>query len=109
MRKTRVAHLELGASSLGLAFRDGVLNATLGGMDLYDGHATGKFVFDAVKAGSGVHRRFRLDGVQAKTLLSDAAQFSMLEGHTKLALQIAAAGPTRTRSSPRCKARAASP
>ncbi len=34
----------------------------------------------------------RLDGVQAKTLLSDAAQFSMLEGHTKLALQIAAAG-----------------
>ena len=92
MRKTRVAHLELGPSSLGLAFRDGVLNATLGGMDLYDGHATGKLMFDASKPVPEFTGDFRLDGVQAKTLLSDAAQFSMLEGHAKLALQIAGAG-----------------
>ena len=92
VRKTRVAHLELGPSSLGLAFRDGVLNATLGGMDLYDGHATGKFVFDASKPVPEFTGDVRLDGVQAKTLLSDAAQFSMLEGHTKLALQIAGVG-----------------
>ena len=87
-----MAHLELGPSSLGLAFRDGVLNATLGGMDLYDGHATGKLMFDASKPVPEFTGDFRLDGVQAKTLLSDAAQFSMLEGHAKLALQIAGAG-----------------
>ena len=92
MRKTRVAHLELGASSLGLAFRDGVLNATLGGMELYDGHATGKLVLDASKPVPDFTGDVRLDGVQAKTLLSDAAQFSMLEGRTKLALQIAGSG-----------------
>ena len=92
VRKTRVAHLELGASSLGLVFRDGVLNATLGGMELYDGHATGKFVFDASKPVPEFTGDVRLDGVQAKTLLSDAAQFSMLEGRTKLALQIAGSG-----------------
>ena len=92
VRKTRVAHLEFGPSSLGLAFRDGVLNATLGGMDLYDGHATGKLMFDASKPVPEFTGDFRLDGVQAKTLLSDAAQFSMLEGHAKLALQIAGAG-----------------
>ena len=92
VRKTRVAHLELGPSSLGLAFRDGVLNATLGGMDLYDGHAAGKLMFDASKPVPEFTGDFRLDGVQAKTLLSDAAQFSMLEGHAKLALQIAGAG-----------------
>jgi len=92
VRKTRVGHLELGASSLGLAFRDGVLNATLGGMDLYDGHATGKFMFDASKSVPEFTGDVRLDGVQAKTLLSDAAQFSMLEGRTKLALQIAGSG-----------------
>ena len=74
------------------AFRDGVLNATLGGMDLYDGHATGKFVFDASKPVPEFTGDVRLDGVQAKTLLSDAAQFSMLEGRTKLALQIAGSG-----------------
>ena len=92
VRKTRVAHLELGPSSVGLSFRDGVLNATLGGMELYDGHAAGKFVFDASKPVPEFTGDIRLDGVQAKTLLSDAAQFSMLEGHTKLALQIAGRG-----------------
>ncbi len=92
VRKTRVGHLELGPSSLGLAFRDGVLNATLGGMELYDGHAAGKFVFDASKPVPEFTGDVRLEGVQAKTLLSDAAQFSMLEGHTKLALQIAGRG-----------------
>ena len=80
VRKTRVAHLEIGPSSLGLAFRDGVLNATLGGMELYDGHASGKLVLDAAKPVPAFTGDFLLDGVQAKPLLSDAAQFSLLEG-----------------------------
>jgi AsmA protein len=92
VRKTRVGHLDLGPSSLGLVFRDGVLNATLGGMELYDGHASGKLVLDASKPVPTFTGDFRLDGVQAKTLLSDAAQFSMLEGRAKLALQIAGGG-----------------
>jgi AsmA protein len=92
VRKTRVLHLELGPSSLGLAFRDGILNATLGGMELYDGHASGKLVLDASKQVPAFNGDFVLDGVQAKTLLSDAAQFSLLEGRTKLALQISGAG-----------------
>jgi AsmA protein len=94
VRKTRIGHLEIGPSSLGLAFRDGVLNATLGGMELYDGHATGKLVLDAAKPVPAFTGDFTLDGVQAKPLLSDAAQFSLLEGSTKLALQIAGAGAT---------------
>jgi AsmA protein len=94
VRKTRVAHLEIGPSSLGLAFRDGVLNATLGGMELYDGHASGKLVLDAAKPAPAFTGDFLLDGVQAKPLLSDAAQFSLLEGRTKLSLQISGAGAT---------------
>jgi AsmA protein len=92
VRKTRVFHLELGPSSLGLAFRDGILNATLGGMDLYDGHATGKLVFDASKEVPAFNGDFLLDGIQIKSLLSDAAQVSLLEGRTKLALQLSGAG-----------------
>jgi AsmA protein len=92
VRKTRVFHLELGPSSLGLAFRDGILNATLGGMDLYDGHATGKLVFDASKEVPAFNGDFLLDGVQIKSLLSDAAQVSLLEGRTKLALQLSGTG-----------------
>jgi AsmA protein len=94
VRKTRVGHLELGPSSLGLAFRDGVLNATLGGMELYDGHASGKLVLDAAKPVPDFTGNFLLDGVEAKPLLSDVAQFSLLEGHTKLTLQISGAGST---------------
>ncbi len=94
VRQTRVAHLELGPSSLGLGFRDGVLTAILGGMELYDGHATGKIVLDAAKPVPTFTGDFRLDGVQAKTLLSDAAQFSMLSGKTKLALQLNGTGNT---------------
>jgi AsmA protein len=92
VRKTRIFHLELGASSLGFAFRDGILNATLGGMELYDGHASGKLVLDASKQVPAFNGDFVLDGVQAKTLLSDAAQFSLLEGRAKLALQLSGAG-----------------
>jgi AsmA protein len=92
VRLTRIAHLELGPSSLGIAFRDGVLTATLGGMELYDGHATGKVVIDAAKPVATFTSDIRLDGVQAKTLLSDAAQFSMVSGKTKLALQLNGTG-----------------
>jgi AsmA protein len=92
VRQTRVGHLEIGPSSLGIVFRDGVLNATLGGMDLYDGHASGKVTFDASKPVPAFNGNLLLDGVQAKTLLSDAAQFSLLSGHTKLALQISGSG-----------------
>jgi AsmA protein len=92
VRQTRVGHLELGPSSLGIAFRDGVLNATLGGMELYDGHASGKITLDASKEIPAFNCNLLLDGVQAKTLLSDAAQFSLLSGHTKLALQISGSG-----------------
>ena len=49
VRKTRLKHMEFGAASLGLAFRDGILNATLGGMELYDGHATGIFPFETLR------------------------------------------------------------
>jgi AsmA protein len=92
VRKTRLKHMEFGAASLGLAFRDGILNATLGGMELYDGHANGKLVLDASRAVPAFNGDFRLDGVQVKSLLSDAAQVSLLEGETKLALQISGAG-----------------
>jgi AsmA protein len=92
VRKTRYAHLELGPASLGLAFRNGILNATLGGMELYQGHAVGKLVLDAAKPVPEFSGDFRLDGVQARPFLSDAAQFSLLEGETKLTLQVSGAG-----------------
>ncbi|MGV1013439.1 MAG: AsmA family protein [Methyloceanibacter sp.] len=94
VRKTRVSHLDIGPSSLGLVFRDGVLEATLGGMELYDGNASGKLRLDAAKPIPDFSGDFRLDGVQVRPFLSDAAQFSLLSGRTKLELSIAGSGST---------------
>jgi AsmA protein len=92
IRKARVGHLDIGPSSLGLVFRDGVMNATLGGMELYDGRASGQLIVDASKPVPAFTGDFRLDGVEALPLLSDAAQFTMLAGRTKLDLSVSGKG-----------------
>ncbi len=92
VRKTRVGHLDIGPSSLGVVFRDGVMDATLGGMELYDGHASGTLTVDASKPVPSFTGDFRLDGVQAKPFLTDAAQFSMIGGRTKLDLSLSGEG-----------------
>ena len=110
VRKTRVAHLELGPSSLGLAFRDGVLNATLGGMELYDGHATGKLVLDAAKPVPAFTGDFRLDGVAGQdAAVATPRSSACSKAAPSSRFRSAAPARNRTRSSPRCRARAASP
>ncbi len=92
VRQTRVGHLDIGPSSLGITFRDGVMNATLGGMELYGGQASGTLMIDASKPVPSFTGDFRLDGVKAQPLLSDAAQFEMIAGSTKLTLNISGKG-----------------
>ena len=92
IRQSRVGHLEIGPTALGLGYREGVLTATLGGMELYEGNGRGTFVLDAREPVSTFSGDLILEGVQAKTLLSDAAQFSMLSGSTKLNLAVKGSG-----------------
>ena len=94
VRKARVGHLDIGPSSIGFALRDGVLNAMLGGMELYDGRGSGRLVVDATKPVPEFTGNFELDGVQIRPLLSDATQFNLLSGRTKLDLQLSGAGST---------------
>jgi len=92
VRKSRVGHLDIGPSSLGVTLRDGVMNARLGGMELYGGRASGTLVVDASNPIPTFNGDFRLDGVQARPLLTDAAQFQMIAGRTKLNLSISGEG-----------------
>jgi AsmA protein len=94
IHQTRVGHLNIGPSSLGLGFRDGVLNATLGRMELYDGEGSGKLTLDASRPVPTFSGDFELDGVAAEPLLSDAAQFGLLSGRAKMELQISGTGAT---------------
>lgn len=94
VRKTRVGHLDIGPSSISFVFRDGVLNAMLGGMELYDGQGSGRLVVDATKPMPDFTGDFQLDGVQIRPLLSDAAQCNLISGRTKLDLRLRGAGST---------------
>ncbi len=94
VRKTRFGHLDIGPSSIGFALRDGVLNAMLGGMELYDGQGSGRLVVDTNKPVPTFSGNFQLDGVQVRPLLSDATQFNLLSGRTKLDLELSGAGST---------------
>ena len=80
VRKARVGHLDIGPSSIGFALRDGVLNAMLGGMELYDGRGSGRLVVDATKPVPEFTGNFELDGVQIRPLLSDANSVQLAFG-----------------------------
>jgi AsmA protein len=92
VKQTKIARMTIGPTSIGLVLRDGVLDATLGGMQLYDGQGTGKFSFDASKPVSTFTGNLSLDGVSLQPLLEGAAGFSMIAGRAKVALALNGSG-----------------
>lgn len=94
VHQTKVARLTVGPSSLGLTLRDGVLEADLDEMQLYDGRGHGKFTLDASKPVPSFTGNFVLDGVSTQPLLEAAAGFNLLSGRAKVELQLSGAGTT---------------
>ena len=94
VRETKIWRLTIGPTSLGLSLRDGVLDATLGGMQLYDGQGTGKFALDTSKKVPTFAGKFSLDGVSAQPFLDGVAKFDLLAGRAKIALELNATGST---------------
>lgn len=94
VRETKISRLTIGPSSLGLSLRDGVLDATLGGMQLYDGQGTGKFTLDASKQVPTFAGHLSLDGVSAQPFLDGIAGFNLLAGRAKVALELSGTGGT---------------
>jgi AsmA protein len=92
VKETKIARMTIGPTSLGLFLRDGVLDATLGGMQLYDGQGSGKFTLDASKPVPTFTGNLSLDSVSMQPLLDGAAGFKMLAGRAKVALQLNGTG-----------------
>jgi AsmA protein len=92
VKETKIARMTIGPTSLGLTLHDGVLNATLGGMQLYDGQGTGKFTLDVSKPVPTLTGNVSLDNVSAQPLLDGAAGFNMLAGRAKVTLQLNGTG-----------------
>jgi AsmA protein len=94
VHETKVARLAIGPTSLSLSLRDGVLDATVGGMQLYDGQGSGKFTLDAAKPVPSFSGNLVLDGVSARPLLAAAAGLNLLSGRGKVELQLNGIGIT---------------
>jgi AsmA protein len=92
VHETKISQMTIGPSSVSLTLRDGVLDATLAGMQLYDGQGSGKFTLDASKPVPTFAGSLSLDGVSAQPLLNGAAGFNLLAGKTKVALQLSGTG-----------------
>jgi AsmA protein len=92
--QTKVARLTIGPSSLGLSLRDGVLDANLSDMQLYDGQGSGKFTLDASKPVPAFTSHLVLDNVSMQPLLAGAAGFNLLAGRAKVELELNGTGRT---------------
>ncbi len=92
VRETKVSRMTVGPSTLSFSLHDGVLDATLGSMQLYDGQGSGKFTLDASKPVPTFTGNLSLDGVSAQPLLAGAAGFNLLAGSTKIVLALNGAG-----------------
>jgi AsmA protein len=92
VHETKISQMTIGPSSVSLSLRDGVLDATLAGMQLYDGQGSGKFILDASKPVPTFAGNLALNGVSAQPLLNGAAGFNLLAGKTNVALQLTGTG-----------------
>ena len=84
--------IKIGESALNLKLAGGVLTATLGKLGLYDGDGSGALTLNGAGATPRINARFKVSGVTAEPLLTDAAGFNRLQGNTALNFSVATAG-----------------
>ena len=90
-----VQALKIGKSALAIALKDGLLQADLTELALYDGTGKGAVTLDGRGEVPAVKKSFSLTGIQAKPLLTDAAGFDRLEGAGEMGIDIAAQGKSQ--------------
>lgn len=84
--------IRIGESALKLALSNGVLNANLAKLNLYEGSGSGTLTVNGASATPQVKADFKLAGLNAEPFLTDAADFKRLQGKTAIDLSVATAG-----------------
>jgi AsmA protein len=84
--------LKIGESALKLKLANGVLNANLAKLALYEGQGSGALTVNGAGTTPQVKANFALAGLSAAPFLTDAADFKRLEGKTAIDIAVTAAG-----------------
>ncbi len=92
VEKLIVQEIKIGKSRVVAKLKGGVLDVNLSEMALYGGAGAGTVKVDASGATPKIANAFKLTGILAQPLLTDAAQFSELSGKGDLDIQATAAG-----------------
>jgi AsmA protein len=91
----KVRKIVVGKSALHLLLKDGRLAADLTELALYKGAGKGRIALDGSQPGIGLDAGFALKGLQAEPFLTDAADFSRLDGTATFDVQVAGKGRTQ--------------
>lgn len=89
-----VKKIKVGKSALHVVLTNGRLTADLSELALYKGAGKGRVVLDGSQPGIGLDAAFNLKGLQAEPFLTDAADFTRLEGTGNFDIQVAGRGRT---------------
>lgn len=84
--------IKIGESALKLALANGVLNANLSKLNLYDGHGSGTLTVNGAGKTPQLKADFALSGLKAEPFLTDAAGFSRLQGASAFDVAVSTAG-----------------
>ncbi len=84
--------IKIADSALKLRLSNGVLNANLSKLNLYQGAGSGTLTVNGSGATPQIAANFKLAGLAAEPFLTDAADFKRLQGTTALDLSVTAAG-----------------
>lgn len=84
--------IKIGEGALNLKLAGGAMTATLKKLNLYDGTGSGTFTVNGAQATPQMKADFKLTGVSAQPLLTDAADFTRLQGDMAVEMSVATAG-----------------
>lgn len=91
-----VQRLRIDASRVALVLNDGYLASTLHSVSLYGGSATGRMEIDAREPSVRMVQDISVQGVDAQRFLSDAFNFTNIEGRAELAVNLRLQGRTQS-------------
>jgi uncharacterized protein involved in outer membrane biogenesis len=91
-----VQQMRIDSARLNLVLNDGFLAATLQELTLYGGSGSGRFELDAREPQVRIVQELRASNVEARPLLTDAANFNSIEGRSELSLSLTTRGATQS-------------
>jgi AsmA protein len=91
-----VQHMRIDAARLNLVLNDGYMAATLHNASLYGGSGRGRFEIDAREPATRMMQDLAFSGLDARRFLTDAINFSNIEGRAELSLNVRVQGRTQS-------------